>query len=264
MVDENTTNEELIQFCRSRGLIMISEQPQSLEERDLPAPKKFKSLEKTAPSKVTWDNLVQHALVPKIALFFSECQKVIKRIPENLTNPESLQIVKDANDLLYNNCLRNSEEFSMLILGNILACTTNELRANFEHLRLEALPSVFVDEEDKRNNKYCDYKLFTISNECTYVVIELRKDVNVDLHTINSQHLAQLIQEVDLVYSTERRTHMIAVYGNYTYLHIFCLHKSSLTGYSCKAYFSVQDITILPALLIHLFNDLNKDKNYFK
>lgn len=73
---------------------------------------------------------------------------------------------------------------------------------------------MYVDAKD-------DYKILIIKNEHTFVVIELKKDVNLDILTIDEKHLAQLIQEVHLVY---RKAHIILQSGYEVYNQIKLSH----------------------------------------
>lgn len=53
-------------------------------------------------------------------------REVKKSIPNGLTNPENFEVVLATTNLLLRNGIRSTEEFSMLVFGNLLACVTEE------------------------------------------------------------------------------------------------------------------------------------------
>lgn len=127
------------------------------------AKKAKKTIETTPPSKVTWSFLEKNRLVTGKDAFLVSCAMAQKNLPDEL-QLNSWKFIESGIALLLKHGVRATEEFSMLIYGNLLACVTEELKSN---LKFSVLPCVYKDESDCRRDKYCDYKLLTLLNEHT-------------------------------------------------------------------------------------------------
>lgn len=86
--------------------------------------------------------------------------------------------------------------------------------------RIEVMPKIFVHPEDHKRDIYSDYTLVKLENSTFQVVVELKRAVAYELFSIDSSHLAQLLQEV---YLSEAHEKVISVLGTSTHCHVFVL-----------------------------------------
>lgn len=140
----------------------------------------------------------------------------------------------------------------MLVVGLFIA-----IAAKISNVSFAVLP---VDPDDSRRNKYTDYMLLKMKNKKTYVVVELKKTVNYAVRSLDSTHIAQLVQEIHFVHTEEKMKKIIGIYGNYSTLHIFVFDLSRLP-LKCIDYYFINTETIfqLPYLLHYLIKQISTE-----
>lgn len=163
--------EELMAEIQERGIVLDSGQP--LEE--IRSPSKKKQKKEVAPSSGTWQILQDKSLVPSFDNFTLQCYTRQTPLPADLTQLETQAVMFQLIQIMVDRGVQDTEEFSMLVFGNIIACVTNAFYAykkNDHRIKFKVLPAVYVDPFDKRKNRFCDYTIMKVINTKTYIVAE--------------------------------------------------------------------------------------------
>ena len=177
------------------------------------------------PSSIKWQDLVTIGIVSHETAddFFDECSRKKASLPDSPEMPDKYQFVKDGHSLLEQRCKHGSEAYSLVIFGNLMAAVADILTNTSDgasEYGIEVMPKIFVHPEDHKRDIYSDYTLVKLENSTLQVVVELKRAVAYELFSIDSSHLAQLLQEV---YLSEAHEKVISVLGTATHCHVFVL-----------------------------------------
>ena len=142
-------------------------------------------------------------------------------LPDTLDVPSDMLI--QVQEMILANGVADSESFSSMFYGNIIASLTSNLQSKCSKLgtyKFRVTPVVYCNPADHRKNKYSDYIVVRLLNKFVKVVVEIKKRVEPTIITAKATHIAQLFHEVTLSDTSER---VIAIYGSCFHSHVFVL-----------------------------------------
>lgn len=145
----------------------------------------------------------------------------------------------------------------MLLCGNIVAHISSVInKANCGTYQFVAEYKVYEDQTDSRRDKRTDYAILKLFNQYTVLIMELKANVGIDILSVDRTLLAQLMRFVEANQKEEKK--IVAVYGNYTVMHIFIINTR--TPFACEKYCTIEPqhtkVTYITDLFLALINSI--------
>ena len=161
-------NIELEQKVEDLTRQLEEQQPQS----------KMMRLQNIAPSKIKWNAIYIEGIVSEKEPyeFLYKCSVMDSDLPDTLDVPSDTLI--QVQKMILANGVADSESFSSMFYGNIIAFLTSNLQSKCSKpgtYKFRVTPVVYCHPEDHRKNKYSDYIVVRLLNKCVKVVVVIKK-----------------------------------------------------------------------------------------
>ena len=184
------------------------------------------------PSSCTWSILENAGIVPKYRDFYSQLQAVNNKDEISLCPicPEHLQSLMHILMIMIDNTIAENEGFTQSNSVPVIAIIVqilNEL-VNHRKYRYHVYPETMLH-TDRRENKKSDVSIIRIYNSRTFVLVQCKLSVGIDLNPANISPVAQLFLEA--MYTREKENlgyeKMLCILTDWRTWHFFLLNLRS-------------------------------------